>query len=33
MKEPLIWWYEREQLYPGLSRMARDYLLIPGKLF
>ena len=27
----LLWWIEREHLYPCLSRMARDYLSIPGK--
>ena len=27
----LLWWVEKEHLYPRLSRMARDYLSIPGK--
>jgi hAT family C-terminal dimerisation region len=26
----LAWWYERRNTYPGLSRMAMDYLTIPG---
>lgn len=25
------WWYERRHSYPKLSRMALDYLSIPGK--
>ncbi|KIL55138.1 hypothetical protein M378DRAFT_18219, partial [Amanita muscaria Koide BX008] len=28
--DPLRWWYERQHLYPGLSRMAQDYLSIPA---
>jgi hypothetical protein len=28
---PLLWWFEHRLSYPGLSRMARDYLSIPGK--
>ena len=27
----LLWWIEKEHLYPRLSCMARDYLSIPGK--
>jgi len=27
----LAWWHERRKLYPRLSRMARDYLSIPGE--
>ena len=27
---PLLWWAERRALYPRLSRMALDYLSIPG---
>ncbi len=27
---PLQWWHERRALYPHLSRMALDYLCIPG---
>ena len=26
----LAWWYEHHNAYPGLSRMALDYLTIPG---
>ena len=29
--DPLRWWAEREAIYPRLSRMARDYLSVPGK--
>ena len=29
--DPLLWWAERRALYPRLSRMALDYLSIPGK--
>jgi hypothetical protein len=28
----LMWWTERKSMYPHLSRMALDYLSIPGKL-
>lgn len=28
--DPLLWWIERRAVYPRLSRMARDYLCIPG---
>ncbi|KIL54124.1 hypothetical protein M378DRAFT_60186, partial [Amanita muscaria Koide BX008] len=28
--DPLRWWYEQQHLYPGLSRMARDYHSIPA---
>ena len=31
VKDPLMWWYERREKFPRLSRMARDYLTIPGK--
>ena len=33
VKDPLNWWYENCGLYPRLSCMARDYLMIPGKFF
>lgn len=26
----LLWWFERKSVYPCLSRMALDYLSIPG---
>ena len=28
--DPLEWWQKRRTLYPNLSRMALDYLSIPG---
>jgi hypothetical protein len=28
----LAWWHERRNVYPRLSRMAMDYLSIPGEL-
>jgi hAT family C-terminal dimerisation region len=31
VKDALMWWHERCTSYPRLSRMARDYLAIPGK--
>jgi hypothetical protein len=31
IQDGLMWWYERKDLYPRLSRMAMDYLSIPGK--
>lgn len=31
VKDGLMWWYERRAAFPHLSRMARDYLSIPGK--
>lgn len=30
VKDALIWWYEKRRSFPCLSRMARDYLSIPG---
>lgn len=32
-KNMLQWWYDRRTLYPKLSRMARNYLSIPGTCF
>jgi hypothetical protein len=29
--DPLLWWIEKKAFYPRLSRMALDYLCIPGK--
>lgn len=29
--DALAWWYERRHIFPRLSRMARDYLSIPGE--
>ena len=31
--DPLLWWAEHRALYPCLSRMALDYLSIPGMSF
>ncbi len=31
--DPLKWQYEKEKMYPGLSRMACDYISIPGATF
>lgn len=28
--DPLMWWHQHRHTYPHLSRMARDYLTIPG---
>jgi hypothetical protein len=30
---PIAWWCEHRGTYPRLSRMALDYLTIPGILF
>jgi hypothetical protein len=27
----LLWWHEQKSMYPCLSRMALDYLTIPGE--
>lgn len=29
-KQPIRWWIERRSMFPHLSRMAIDYLSIPG---
>ena len=31
VNDVLLWWSERRAMYPYLSRMALDYLTIPGK--
>jgi len=31
VKDGLLWWYERRRIFPELSRMARNYLSIPGE--
>jgi hypothetical protein len=31
VKEPLKWWVADQHIYPNLSRMALDYLSIPGE--
>ena len=33
VKDPLQWWIMNCASYPGLSRMAIDFLVIPGKPF
>jgi len=30
VKDSLLWWVEKQAMYPHLSRMARNYLSIPG---
>jgi hypothetical protein len=32
VRDVLLWWHERKSVYPCLSRMALDYLSIPGEL-
>jgi len=32
VSDPLKWWYDHRRVYPNLSRMALDYLSIPGKI-
>ena len=31
VKDGLMWWYEKRAIFPRLSRMARNYLSIPGE--
>jgi hypothetical protein len=31
VEDVLLWWAERKATYPRLSRMALDYLTVPGK--
>ncbi len=31
VKDALMWWHERCQIFPWLSHMACDYLSIPGE--
>ena len=33
IKDPLQWWFDNRGSYPRLSRMARDFLTIPGEFF
>ena len=33
VKDPLKWWFENCGTYPRLSRMAMDFLTIPGEFF
>jgi hypothetical protein len=30
---PLRWWWDKRQTWPNLSRMALDYLCIPGMFY
>jgi hypothetical protein len=32
IEDPIAWWLENAHTYPRLSRMALDYLMIPGTL-
>ena len=32
INDSLLWWHEQKHVYPRLSRMALDYLFIPGIL-
>jgi hAT family C-terminal dimerisation region len=31
IKEPMKWWVQHSEVYPNLSRMAMDFLSIPGE--
>ena len=31
VSDVLLWWFEHKNVYPHLSRMALDYLSIPGE--
>ena len=31
VEDPLKWWFDNHGSYPRLSRMARDFLMIPGE--
>jgi hypothetical protein len=31
VQDGVKWWYDKRSTFPRLSRMARDYLSIPGK--
>lgn len=31
VSDVLKWWWDRREAYPVLSRMARDYLSVPGE--
>lgn len=33
VSDPIRWWKEKQKTYPRLSRMALDFLSIPGELF
>ena len=33
VKDGLMWWYEKHEIFPRLSQMARGYLSIPGEHF
>lgn len=33
VKDPLQWWFDNRGTYPRLSRMAKDFLTIPGESF
>jgi hypothetical protein len=29
--DPLKWWFDKRRTFPKLSRMARDFLSVPGR--
>ena len=31
--DPLLWWIEKQAVYPRLARMALNYLSIPGQFY
>jgi len=31
VEDALLWWFEHKHVYPLLSRMALDYLSVPGE--
>ena len=33
VKDPLQWWMDNQASYPCLSRMAKDFLVIPGEFY
>ena len=30
VRDPIVWWWDHQKVYPQLSAMALDYLSIPG---
>lgn len=32
VRDPIVWWWDHRMVFPRLSRMALDYLSIPGML-
>lgn len=29
--DPIVWWLDHQHMYPRLSRMALDFLTVPGR--